>query len=283
MRFGDILMTAATQGRGTVATSYDPDAQLWFDAVVTAGGTVSNAQKGYVNTLITALKAAGTWAKTVDMALMVAENSVQALVSLKQLRTGTAVNSPTFAASAGYTFNGTSNYIRTGLILNTHGLGLISAISVRFGAYQRNNTAQSSGSVMGTSNNSTFQMRLRPRNTSGPGSIAGGIQSGSLINTTTLPDSSLGMTAMQAAGTTTRVVDRNGASLAASTTQTAYASPVLPSIEMWVGCINSSGAVLQALDAQVGLWLVTAPLSDAEKLSEYNAIQTYMTSHGANV
>jgi hypothetical protein len=52
---------------------------------------------------------------------------------------------------------------------------------------------------------------------------------------------------------------------------------------MWVGCINSSGAVLQALDARVGLWLVTAPLSDSEKLSEYNAIQTYMTSHGANV
>lgn len=282
MRFGDILMTAATQGSGTVATSYDPDAQLWFDAVVTAGGTVSNAQKGYVNTLITALKAAGTWAKTVDMALMVAENSVQALVSLKQLRTGTAVNSPTFATSAGYTFNGTTNYIRTGLILDTHALGLISAISVRFGAYQRNNTAQSTGSVMGTSNNSTFQMRLRPRTTTGPGSISGGIQSSTVVSTTTLPDSSLGMTAMQAAGTTTRVMDRNGASLA-SATQTAYVSAVLPSIEMWVGCINSSGAVFQALAAQVGLWLVTAPLSDAEKLSEYNAIQTYMTSHGANV
>lgn len=107
---------------GAAATSYDTDAQAYFDQVVTNGGAaLSSAWKTKINTLVVQLKADGNWTTVERLHLFYNENAIAALTSLKNpsQAMAVAVNSPTFTASTGYTFNGSTNYIRSSFTPST--------------------------------------------------------------------------------------------------------------------------------------------------------------------
>lgn len=112
-----VAMLAGASGGG----GFDVDVTAWSAAVVSAGGTVSGAQKAYVQALVGSLKASGVWASLDRLWLFAAENSTQALIDLVTRTTATAVNSPTFIANQGYTGNGTTSYVNTGFTPSTAG------------------------------------------------------------------------------------------------------------------------------------------------------------------
>jgi hypothetical protein len=79
----------------------DANATAWKNAVITAGGTVSGFQLTVMSTYMTRLVNAGIWELTDDIWMYATETPLQALISLKQLRTATIVNSPTFTQQRG--------------------------------------------------------------------------------------------------------------------------------------------------------------------------------------
>jgi len=259
--------------------SYDDDASLWFAAVVTAGGTVSDAQKGYISTLIRALKAGGSWAQMDDAWALVSESATQALVSLKQRRTATVVNSPTFAASAGYTFNGTTNYVDTGFIPSTHAVALAQD-NARLSVYERSNA--DGGHSLGTfgASGTDARMFLSARTpTGGLNTMRFGINSAS-GNTTTTTVTSVGYSAISRTPASVVQAWKTG------TLFQTVAPPLgvgLPAQSLWIGGSNAAGALSNARPAQIGFAAIGASLSAGQELTEYNAIQDYMTNHGAQV
>ena len=99
-----------------LAATLDPATTAWVNAVVTAGGTVSTAQKVKVDTLIRGLKADGLFSVLDRVWLFASENTQQAGIDIINLGTLTEHGSPTFTAGSGYAFSG-SNYLDTGIIL----------------------------------------------------------------------------------------------------------------------------------------------------------------------
>jgi hypothetical protein len=93
--------------------SYDTDAQAYF----TAEGITSTGDKDAIDALIVGLKADGVWTKIKVLHLGYGTG----LVNAKSPGTldATAPNGVTINAS-GYTFNGTNQYLNTGLNPNTH-------------------------------------------------------------------------------------------------------------------------------------------------------------------
>lgn len=224
-------------GAGSVissgAPSYDTDAAAWFAAVVTAGGTVSTPRKIAVNSLIIALKADGSWALSDDFWLFRgAESAIQSLVSLKGLRTATAVGSPTFNANGSYTFNGTSSYINTGWIASTmatqmtgtdQGIGILEDTNVN------SNTSSMGLFVSGTDN-----LRLCTRTGT---TILGTLNSGSATFSITTGvgyssiDRSGGATTMSGYKDGVKGTDFTGLTVGTA----------LPNIALYIGARNNAG------------------------------------------
>lgn len=94
-----------------LAATVNPEAMTWALRVIGKGGTVSNAQLGYVDALITTMKSSGAWGTLDRLWLFACENATQALTDLIGGYAATAVNSPVFTAGRGYQGNGTSSYI----------------------------------------------------------------------------------------------------------------------------------------------------------------------------
>lgn len=96
--------------------------QPYFDAVTANGGSLTTNEKTYINTFITAL---GTdFAEFDRLWIHGLANSIAARTSLANPTSTmiTAVNSPTFTASQGYTGNGTNSYLNTNYNPVTNGV-----------------------------------------------------------------------------------------------------------------------------------------------------------------
>jgi len=105
--------TVPTTFFGAPATT-NPLATTWKNAVVTNGGTVSNARLALVSTLISNLQSAGVWSLLDRFWLMAGENSQSALTDLVANELASIVGSVTFSTNLGYKAGGVSgNYIST--------------------------------------------------------------------------------------------------------------------------------------------------------------------------
>jgi hypothetical protein len=276
MRFDQILMAAA-QGGGV---ALDTDAVSWRDQVVTNGGTVSANRLALVSGTIRALKAGGSWALDDDIWMLVAENATQALTSIKQRRLATVTAAPTFAADDSYTFNGTSNYIDTGFIPQTHKVAMAQD-NVRLGAYLRTNVT-SSGYIAGAVSSASRTIRIRPR--TGTTLCTGEFNNGG--GTFTLPAADTrGFWAgsRSTADATTYLAYKTGAVMVRASDPSSFSTTGLPIVSLLIGAQNNAGTPATFAAQSVGLVVIGAALSAAQELAEYNAIQAHMTALGANV
>ena len=101
---------------------YLTESQAYFTQVNANGGSLTESEKTYINTFIGAL---GTdFAEFDRLWIHGLSNSVAARTSLANPTSTmiTAVNSPTFTASQGYTGNGTSSYLNTNYNPTTNGV-----------------------------------------------------------------------------------------------------------------------------------------------------------------
>jgi len=259
------------------AMSPDADLSAWAAAVVTNGGTVSAARAAIVGQFIAAEKASGAWALTDDYWALWAESATQGLTSLKQRRLATVTAAPTFTTDRGYDFNGTSNFISTGFIPSSHAVAL-TGTNQRLAVYERANVSGNTNAA-GCQTTSSSRMEIRPRN----GTAAAG-----LLNSTTAPTFTLGASdsrgytvVSRAGGSTTMSAFKNGVQLTDATGLTVGTS--LPTHSLYIGANNNAGTAASFRAASVGFAAIGAPLSAAQELAQYEAIQAFATAVGANV
>jgi hypothetical protein len=273
MRFADVLMTAAMRGGGR-----DPDLAAWVAAVVANGGTVSAGRAAIAGQLISTEKASGAWSLTDDCWLLCAENATQALTSLKQRRLATVTAAPTFAADAGYTFNGTTNYIDTGFIPSTHAVAQTDS-NARIAVYERANLS-STGYAAGARSTTNRRLTINPRG--GSDNMLGEANGQTATFGGAVSDSrGLISTARNGAAATDQVAYRNGVALTRTIDSGALSTRAVNSI--FIGAFNNTGTAASFRAAQIGFVAVGATLSGALELSQYNAVQAWATAIGANV
>lgn len=259
-----------------VSMSVEGETAAYAAAVVANGGTVSDARVAILNTFIRTEKASGAWALTDDYWGLWAENEAQALTSLKQLRLATVVAAPTFTADAGYAFNGTTQYINTGFIPSTHGINC-TGTNQRIGVYERTNVT-SAGISAGTVDAAVRALNITARNS---GNATVRLNNAGTTFALSVADSS-GLKASSRAdgGTTVKFFDR-GVKLTDGTATTP--GSVAPTRVIYVGANNNAGTAASFRASSVGFVVVGGPLSDAQELAQYNAVQAWATAVGANV
>jgi len=115
--------------------AFDSDYQAVLDFATSEGDTLPSANQQILqNNLLRALKTFGIWNKLDSFAMFATDGDVGfSLICWKRLVKMTAVNSPTFAANEGFTGNGTSSRINSGL--TTNGLGNYKLNSASFGVF----------------------------------------------------------------------------------------------------------------------------------------------------
>lgn len=271
MRFDSVLMAAASAGGGR-----DADLAAWAAAVVANGGTVSAARAVIVGQFIGAEKDSGAWALTDDYWGLWGESAAQGLTSLKQRRLATAVAAPTFTTDRGYAFNGTTQYLDTGFIPSTHGINC-TGTDQRLGVYERSNV-NSTGLSAGVVEATARALTLTNRNST---TAQGRANTASQSFTLGVADSQ-GLKAVSRAsgGLTVKLFDR-GVKLTDSTA--AATATAAPTRAIYIGAYNNAGTAASFRAASIGFAVVGGPLSDAQELAQYNAVQAWATSVGANV
>ena len=135
--------------------AFSASATAYFNQVTTNGGSLTNAEKTYINTFIGAL---GTdFAEFDRLWIHGLSNSIAARTSLANPTSTmiTAVNTPTFTASQGYNSNGSTSYLNLNYNPNANGVKL-TLNSASKGTYYRaiptNNSAEGSLTSVGVYN-----------------------------------------------------------------------------------------------------------------------------------
>jgi hypothetical protein len=269
------------RARGSGSTrAFDADVLAWRDAVVANGSSVSLARLVIVDQFVFSEKESGCWALTDDYLGFWAENAAQALTSLKQRRLAAAINSPIFTADRHYAFDGSTSYIDTGFIANTHASSM-TASSVHIELYERtdvNGTANAT--ALGVTSGSSRSMRVITRNNS----TALGYANGGSATFTLPSNTSLGLTQLGRLSATAADVYgyKNGVSMPRTVDPGAVGAP-LPSHSLFVGGLNNQGVYNSGRTASVGFAAWGAALASGQCLARYNAVQAWATSVGANV
>lgn len=261
---------------------YNPPAQAARYAQVVAGngGSVSSERAALLVTLLTALQANGSWWLTGDMGIMAAEDAGAALTSLRQLRVGAAVSTPTFTADEGYTFDGAANYVDTKFVPLRHAVAM-SPSNCRMGLYIRTNVTTSTAWAAGASEASPLNFRMRPR-TTGSCRVCPNVNSNGSVFTLPASDSSGFLSGARNGAVAASVVAyKNGSALTKTADSTSFGA-TLPNANLYIGG-DDLGGLNQPLGFQCAFWCVGASLSASQEGSFYTALQTFMTAIGANV
>jgi hypothetical protein len=250
------------------------ETNTWEDAVVVAGGTVSAPRLAIVDTFISALKTAGIWTKMDRVWLFAAENSASALTDLVGTNAATVVNSPTFTADEGYTTNGSTSYVNTGLAPS--GASDFTLNSGHLSAYNRTSRAGALSCLVG-STNSYNATDIYPRLTNDTTLAEVNANDG----TTYASTSSAGHWIASRTDANTKSHYKNGSLLGTTTSSPAGSRSAYP---FWVGGqnLNDTTLVYPSSD-QVAAITIGAGLNSTEAAALASAVNAYMTSLGKNV
>lgn len=268
--FGSLFSSVVPADR-----AFDADTLAWEAQVIVNGGTVSLARRIIVDQFIFDLKSAGAWALTDDYWAFWAENTAQALTSLKQRRLATAVNAPTFTADRDYAFDGATQYIDTGFVSNISAVAM-TGTNLRLSVYERTNVGTTTFAA-GAYNSSTRNIVIVPR--SAGGGLIGRLNSDQIQAGSTFVDSR-GMSVVQRSGSSYGVY-KNG-------TPYAITGPTIEGVDLTgqplgIGAYIVSGAGSGHRAASIGFASIGAAMSDAQNLAAYNATQAFATAVGAQV
>lgn len=258
-----------------------PDMQRWANALVAAGGIVSRTRLLLNSALISGFQVIGTYGLLDDIIVPAAENSLAQLLSWKQLRFATAVNSPIFTVDRGSTADGVASYLNSNFVPSTH-CKAATAASNRLAVYNRT-AVSGNGYDMGQGASSVRTWQLRSRTT---GSIATYNGMSDTINSSADVSSGQGFF----------VGSRNGASIGAPVSWYRNGSKVTADV-----AIGSTAATMGTSNILIGASTTTAGVATSFKAGErayaefsaaftpaqetahYALLQQYMTAIGAQV
>jgi len=258
-----------------------PDMQRWANALVAAGGVVSRARLLLNSELISGFQRIGTYALIDDIVAPAAENALAQLLSWKQLRLATAVNSPAFTVDRGSTADGATSYINSNFVPATHCKAATPA-SNRLAVYNRT-AVGGTGFDLGQGTSSVRSWQVRSRST------------GSIASYNGISD-----TIASAADVTNAqgffVGSRTGAAIGAPVSWYRNGSKVTADV-----AISSTGASMGTSNILIGASTTTvgvatsfkagerayvefsAAFTPAQEAAHYALLQQYMTAIGAQV
>ena len=253
--------------------TYDPDAQLFFNAQTAAGVTLTTTQKNAVNQWVVDAKAAGIWTKFKAVYPMVGGTATAHKFNLKNPADTNAAFRLNFVggwthSSNGALPNGTNAYAQTyltpsiSLSINNSHISFYSrtnynTISIDIGSQQVGNTPSLAIGGMSTYefyriNDYTF----------------------STVSTVNSLGFRLGS---RSSSTVKKMVSNN------SITDTNVTSTGIPNQSLLIGAYQDNGGINYYSARQCAFASIGDGLTDAEALSFYNAVQTFQTTLGRQV
>jgi len=253
-----------------VDTGFDPDALLYINQL---SPTPSDAYKNAVNTLVQTLKTDGNWNELDRFWIHATEYQQNARISLVN-PTSTAiteVSSPTWTANQGYTGNGTSMYLNTNYNTSTNSVKFTQN-SGSIGVYNRTNVAENKEDMGNLSASTANTVRCKQTT---DGTQVGALNQASGISIAVAD--ARGLAASVRTGASAVALWKNGASITTNTN----ASLALPNYNIFVLCLNITGAPGNYSSKQIAMSFVGSGVVDQLKL--YNAFQTFATTRGFNV
>lgn len=221
------------QNNINTAIVYDPDAQLYFDQLPNAP---SVAYKSAINICVLSLKLNTNWSLLDWLPIFGAETQGNAKISLKNPSTTpaiTEVNTPTWTANQGYTFNG-SSYLDTNYILSVNSINYATNLA-SLGVYSLTNSNTSvfdMGSYVTAVGEADVGCRFS-------GGLIGGINN--IGSTLPAVADSLGLKSKRRVVSTTIQTWNRGTLI--DSDSAAYAASILrPNSKMYIGGINNNGS-----------------------------------------
>lgn len=264
---GSRSLYPAFRSAGALALSKGVGFESETEALIARFTTPPTLQrKTQINTLIKALKTAGVWSK-LDALYVLAAHDAQAARRnwIADAYNLTAVSAPTFSADRGYTGNGSSSYLATGLNPSTG--GKYTQNSASLGVWVR---TESNANYCDIGVDSGVIGSIRPRVT--------GLLSASTNGPATLPavGSSVGLSAWSRTADAVVEVYKNGASLADATT----VSSGLPNADFAL-LARGKPTPDQYSANQIAAAFIGPGLTDANQSDTYAAMNTYLQAVGA--
>ena len=257
-----------------VATSYDPDAQLFFNAETAAGVSLTTTQMNAVNQWVIDAKAAGIWTKMKAIYPFVGGTATAHKFNLKNPADTNAAFRLAFSGGGthsanGYLPNGTNAYANTFLNPSTQ----LTATSTHLSYYSRTATPVGSTVEIGVNNGGLSYLHLR----SAANFIAG---STTVIVPFTTIASALGFWVGSKRSNTDRETYLNGTtqSTVATSDTTAYVNA-----NMYLGAANQLGTTANYSNKECAFASIGDGLTDAEVTAFRTAVQLFNTTLGRQV
>lgn len=245
-----------------MAGGYDIAAVTYFAAM---SSQPDGTRKRLLNELIVGLKTDGVWPLLDWLSIMAAHDAQAARINAKNpAQVATEAVAPTFTTDRGYTGNGSTQYLDTGVNPSTAG-GLFSQNSAHMGVWTGTNVTNGLEFDVGNA-----RSRINPR--SGGNFVCGGNASSG--DTSALPvATSIGHTAWYRNNSADFRTFKNGAFVETET----RTSEALTNANVRI--CDTDGSTFSTRRIQAVHW-GGAP-SDANVLAIYNRLNTYMTAVGA--
>jgi hypothetical protein len=244
----------------TLAPSFDPDAQAFFDRVTTAGGTLSLTEKNATNQLVLDMKTDGIWNKMQAIYPMVGASAAACAQNLKSSSfTGTFTSGWTFA-STGVTPNGTSAYMDTNYNPSVNG----ALNSAHLALYSRTNNT--GNYVDFGANPSGHFLTYNFGNYSSLNSSDSPVFS----NLSTSDGMFIGS---RTSSSEARFFHKGGSAIVSSRTSTSQ-----PNLNLYLGSLNNNGSSTFGTNREYTFASIGDGLTDTEAGNFYTAVQAFQTT-----
>lgn len=262
------------QSSGAAGPVYDPAAVSFFARL---GTQPTVARKALYSTFFTSLRTAGTLGDYDAIWLMAAADAATANTNLiSSSFTLTPTNAPTFTADRGYTGNGTSSYLTTGIKPGVGGLQY-QQNNANFSLYDRTLRAGADSLFVMGAYDGVSASFLQTTDSSGN------------FSTNVNDGAGAAGAAANAVNTGFYAAERNNAANISSYKNGVASGPFtdasiapLGTQDFWILAVNLNGAPTGFVTDQVAAASVGSALG-AANAAYYAAIQAYMTGVGANV
>jgi hypothetical protein len=263
---------------GDNASGVDPATTAWVNAVVTAGGSVSATQKGYVDTLIKGLKTDSLFSIIDALWLFAGESDHhQSTIDIINLKVATEVASPTLAAG-GYTSDGSSSYLSTTINASTAG-GNYAQNSAHIAAYFMADPGASGNMVaIGATDLSNIQYCQ-----------ANGGTMNALINTAAggaqAAEHGSGFWFATRTSSTVQIIYRGttAAGMISKNTDSSDTSATLVNVTFYILTAHALTIPNHYTNFQIGSASLGAGMTSTQAGNYWTRINNYMTSWGVNV
>lgn len=270
----DVLRLPQQRGIGR---SVDADAAAWGAAVVANGGTYSAATLAAVSAFCISAKASNYWSKLNRINLFCGDQLAAALVPLKVgggSATETNVNfvSGDYTEATGLTGNGSTKYLRTGLIPSVS----LTLGDQHWAAYNRSSaTSGATASVVMGAFDAVNRIEIDLPYTDGLAYVQ--ITGATLFSVN--PAEPYGFMLATRTAPTASVLYRNAVSIATN----AAVSTALPTVEAYVFGMNNNGAVAFPGAAPCGGYSVGLGLTAADVAAYNTHMEAFQDALGRGV